>query len=115
MTLKKNGSTAIMRRRDTASDEVFWKLERFKNGGYRLINATNATDWNLHGQNGGPMAMTNNATGNRDDERFSFTAFDKPINNERYSSVQVRNCFNRIHDCVTEICSCPTANLQGRL
>lgn len=83
------GSTAIMRKRESASDEVFWKLDRFKNGGYRLINAANATNWNLHANNASSIAMTNDAAGDRDDERFSFTAFDQPINDVKYSSVQV--------------------------
>jgi hypothetical protein len=87
---KATGSTAIMRRRDTASNEVFWQLERFKNGGYRLTNVANATNWNLHADNASAIAMTNDATGGRDDERFSFTAFDKPIDDVKYSSVQVR-------------------------
>jgi hypothetical protein len=82
---------AIMRDVRGAHDEIFWKILTFKNGGYMLLNVANGTDWHLRAEDPDTVWMTNNITGEQDNQKFYFTPAlgVSPIDNATFSSVQV--------------------------
>jgi hypothetical protein len=84
------GSIATMRNVSGAHDEIFWKITEFKNGGYMLSNVANGTDWHLHAENANTVSMTNNITGEQDNQKFSFST-SRSIDDVTFSSVQVQH------------------------
>jgi hypothetical protein len=83
------GNIATMRDVKGAHQEVFWKITNFKNGGYMLVNVANGTDWHLHAEDPQTVSMTNNITGEQDNQKFQFMPIGR-IDNETFSRVQVQ-------------------------
>lgn len=83
-------SEIIMRDVNGASDEVFWKINRFANGGYNLENVAKGTGWHLQAKDYENLTMTNNVA-EQDNQKFQFTAFTDagPINDPAFSSIKV--------------------------
>jgi hypothetical protein len=77
-----------MRNVDDAHDEIFWKITAFRNGGYMLSNVANGTNWHLHAENTNTVSMTNNITGEQDNQKFSFSP-SRPIDDVAISSVKL--------------------------
>jgi hypothetical protein len=98
----RRGSIATMRSVIGAHDEVFWRITKFQNGGYMLVNSANGTNWHLHAETPDIISMTNNITGEQDNQKFGFTAL-VPINNDTFSSVQVQ--VDPCHLCYSVSCS----------
>lgn len=83
-------SEVIMRDVNGASNEVFWKINRFKNGGYNFENVANGTGWHLQAKDFENLTMTNDIA-ERDIQKFQFTPFTNAgfINDPAFSSLKV--------------------------
>lgn len=83
-------SEVIMRDVNGASNEVFWKINRFKNGGYNFENVANGTGWHLQAKDFENLTMTNDIA-ERDIQKFQFTPFTNAgfINDSAFSSLKL--------------------------
>jgi hypothetical protein len=69
-----------------------------------LSNVANGTDWHLHAENADTVSMTNNVTGDQDNQKFSFST-SRSIDDVAFSSVQVQHLPHCMCSC-SNISSC---------
>jgi hypothetical protein len=92
------GGTAIMQDVASASDGIFWNISRFPNGGYKLVNVASGTNWQLHAGSAESVALTNNITGEQDNQQFDFTSLES-ISNASFSSIKVTSVNSTVIPC----------------
>jgi hypothetical protein len=107
------GNIATMRSVLGAHDEIYWKITRFQNNGYMLVNNATGAKWHLHAETPDTVSMTNNITSEQDNQQFLIQSVG-PIDNETFSSIQVRDFSN--HSCsivsCSNICSYPLERIH---
>jgi hypothetical protein len=81
------GGIAVMRNVANASDEIFWKITRFPNGGYKLVNVAKGSNWQLHAEDDQNVTLTKNITGEQDNQQFDFTPVGS-IKNQSFSRIK---------------------------
>jgi hypothetical protein len=92
------GGIAVMRNVANASDEIFWKITRFPNGGYKLVNVAKGSNWQLHAEDDQNVTLTKNITGEQDNQQFDFTPVGS-IKNQSFSRIKVSLASSIVTSC----------------
>ncbi|KAF2015493.1 hypothetical protein BU24DRAFT_450195 [Aaosphaeria arxii CBS 175.79] len=82
------GTQALMVRDNLTDSSIYWTIEPWGDGTFKMYNGANWTSWNLEKQGNGAAVLTSNTTVDRGGQRFSFNSIE-PINQSRFSTTNL--------------------------